>query len=100
MTMALDFTDKSVSYYTFIHDLAAEVVRLLDERRTDPEMVSQNKAYAMFGRANVDRWRRQGRLTPYKRPGKIEYSTAELRRLQYTQHDFFIITAQNDDSLA
>ena len=98
--MALDFTDKSVSYYTFIHDLAAEVVRQLDERRNDPEWVSQNKAYAMFGRANVDRWRRQGRITPCRRPGKLEYRTAELRALRDTPHDFSIIPAQNDDSLA
>lgn len=78
----LDFSDKSVSYDTFIHDVAAEVVRQLNANAQDPDTISQRKAYAMFGRGNVERWRRQGRISPCKRPGKIEYVTAELRRLQ------------------
>lgn len=85
----LDFTDKSVPYATFVHDVASEVVRQLREQRDDPEMVSQNKAYAMFGRGNVDRWRRQGKVTPCKRPGKVEYFVTELRKAQRTQQDYF-----------
>ena len=53
----LDFTDKSITYDTFIHDVATSVVRMLADTRNDPEMVSQRQAYAMFGRGNVDRWR-------------------------------------------
>lgn len=52
-------------------------------------MVSQRKAYAMFGRGNVDRWRKQGKITPCKRPGKVEYRTIELRTLQRLQQDYF-----------
>lgn len=85
----LDFTDKSVTYDTFIRDVATEVVRQLKAQRDDPETVSQRKAYAMFGRGNVDRWRRQGRVTPFKRPGKVEYIVAELRNAQHTQQDYF-----------
>ena len=69
----LDFTDKSVTYDT----------------RNDPEMVSQRQAYAMFGRGNVDRWRKQGKINPCKRPGKVEYRTVELRVLQQKQQDYF-----------
>lgn len=87
--MFLDFSDKSVTYDTFVHDVATEVVKQLNESRQDPETVSQRKAYAMFGRGNVDRWRRQGKIIPCKRPGKIEYKTAELRRLQQTVQDYF-----------
>lgn len=36
----LDFTDKSVTYDTFIHDVATSVVRMLADTRNDPEMVS------------------------------------------------------------
>lgn len=39
----LDFTDKSVTYDTFIHDVATSVVRMLADTRNDPEMVSQRK---------------------------------------------------------
>lgn len=87
--LTLDFTDKSVSYATFVRDVASEVVRQLKEQRDEPEMISQNKAYAMFGRGNVDRWRRQGKLHPCKRPGKIEYFVAELRKAQRIQQDYF-----------
>lgn len=87
--MVLDFSDKTVSYDTFVRDVAASVVRLLSERRNDPEYVSQRQAYAMFGRGNVDRWRQQGKIEPCKRPGKIEYRTAELRALQQVRQDYF-----------
>ena len=96
----LDFTDKSVTYDTFIHDVATSVVRMLADTRNDPEMVSQRQAYAMFGRGNVDRWRKQGKINPCKRPerclyvqckrpGKVEYRTVELRVLQQKQQDYF-----------
>ena len=85
----IDFADKSVSYNTFVHDVAASVVHLLSEVRNDPDTISQRQAYAMFGRANVDRWRKQGKIEPCKRPGKIEYRTSELRALQATKQDYF-----------
>ena len=87
--LTLDFSDKSVSYATFIRDVASEVVRQLKEQQGDPETVSQRKAYAMFGRGNVDRWRKQGKIHPYKRPGKVEYFVTELREAQRTQQDYF-----------
>ena len=87
--LTLDFSDKSVTYATFVREVASEVVRMLKEQRDDPEMVSQRKAYAMFGRGNVDRWRRQGKVTPCKRPGKVEYFVTELRKAQRTQQDYF-----------
>lgn len=87
--MTIEFTDKLITYDTFVRDVAMEVARQLSRQRNDPEMVSQRKAYAMFGRGNVDRWRRQGKIQPCKRPGKIEYRTADLRRLQQIQQDYF-----------
>lgn len=87
--LTLDFSDKSVTYATFVSDVASEVVRQLKERRDDPETVSQRKAYAMFGRSNVDRWKRQGKVNPFIRPGKIEYFVTELRKAQRIQQDYF-----------
>ena len=89
--LTLDFSNKSVTYETFIHDVAASVVRMLSEVRNDPETISQRQAYTMFGRGNVDRWRRQGKIEPCKRPGKVEYRTAELRALQNVKQDYFKI---------
>ena len=84
----LQFADKSVPYAKFIEDVASRVVNLLRSDNNDPEYISQRKAYAMFGRSNVERWRRCGKIRPCKRPGKLEYCTAELRLLQRTRQDY------------
>ena len=89
MMSFIHFVDKSVPYRVFVKDVAAEVAVLLRQSKDDPEYISQNKAFAIFGRANVERWRRQGKVSPCKRPGKLEYRTADLRLLQRTQQDYF-----------
>lgn len=86
--LTIDFPDKSVTYNTFIRDVASEVVRQLSDIRQVPEYISQRQAYAMFGRGNVDRWRRQGKVEPCKRPGKIEYKTSDLQRLKLIKQDY------------
>lgn len=85
----LQFLDHLIPYDTFLNDLAAHIVKLLKSDNNDPEFISQRKAYQMFGRRNVERWRRQGKVTCYKRPGKVEYRTADLRFLQRTVQDYF-----------
>lgn len=85
----LQFIDRAVPYKVFITDIAAHVARMLRDDSNDPEFVSQRKAYSMFGRANVERWKTQHKITPYKRPGKVEYFTADLRLLQRTEQDYF-----------
>lgn len=89
MALYINFPDRCVSYETFMDDLSARIVRKMQRAEADPETVSQRKAYSIFGRANVDRWRREGRIHPCKRPGKVEYSMADLRLLQQTQQDYF-----------
>lgn len=85
--MTLNFSDRSVSYETFLDDLSARLVKRLREDDMDPEYISQRTAYKMFGRRNVDRWRLESRVKPCKRKGKLEYRTSELRLLQRTQQD-------------
>ena len=85
----IQFPDRCVSYDTFMDDLSARIVHNILRAESDPETVSQRQAYAIFGRANVDRWRREGRVQPCKRPGKVEYRMADLRLLQQTQQDYF-----------
>lgn len=88
MALYINFPDRQVSYETFMDDLSARIVRKILRAEADPETVSQRKAYAIFGRANVDRWRREGRIHPCKRPGKVEYNMADLRLLQQTRQDY------------
>lgn len=89
MTDFIKFPDKCVSYSTFIDDIAARIVSHLKAQNNDPQFISQRKAFEIFGRRNVERWRRNGRITPYIRPGRLEYNTAQLRLLQQTQQDYF-----------
>lgn len=89
MSNYIQFPDKVVSYDTFMNDLSSRIVRKLQRALADPKTVSQRKAYSIFGRANVDRWRREGRIHPCKRLGKVEYCMADLRLLQQTQQDYF-----------
>ena len=84
----LNFPDKCVRYSTFPNDAAAKVVHMIKQDANDPEFISQNKAFQMFGRGNVERWRKQGKVLAYKRPGKVEYRTADLRLLQRIQQDY------------
>jgi hypothetical protein len=88
--LTMNFEDKSVRYETCVEDVARRLLFLLSRQRNDPETVSQNKAYEMFGRGNVDRWRRKGLIQPCIRPGKVEYRTAELRALQERVQDYFM----------
>ncbi len=85
--MQIAFADKLVTYEKFLNDVAARVASLIQRDANDPEYVSQRKAYSIFGRANVERWFRQGRVHPRRRPGKIEYPMAELRLLQRIKND-------------
>lgn len=85
MVPTLNFNDMSVSYRTFLRDLAAMIVRMQHDDRDDPEYMSTRSAYKVFGRSNVERWRKAGKITPCFRPGKTEYETAQLRYLQRTE---------------
>lgn len=86
--MRIDFTDKTVSYRTFLRDLSANIVKMLHEDKDDPDFMSTRQAYKTFGRKNVERWRRAGKIQPCVRPGKTEYETAQLRLLQRTEQDY------------
>ena len=74
----LQFLDHLIPYETFLNDLASRVVALLKNDNDDPEYLSQRKAYEVFGRRNVERWRRQGKIEPIKRPGKVEIGRAHV----------------------
>lgn len=85
----IQFADKSVPYTQFVEDVASRIVKLLKSDSTDPDFVSQRKAFEIFGRRNVERWRKHDKIRPCKRPGRLEYKTAELRLLQRVEQDYF-----------
>lgn len=86
----LQFTDKMVTYDTFITDLAARVVTLMKADAGDKRLyISQAEAFRTFGQGNVKRWRKQGKVEPRRTPGKLEYPIARLRELSRIVQDYF-----------
>ena len=75
------FSDKLVPYEVFIKDLAREIVAQTTEVLREPnDIISQNKAFKLFGAGNVRRWVKEEKLIPVsKRPGKIEYRVFDLK---------------------
>lgn len=88
----LEFSDRMIPYEEFANDLAARIAKMIESDHNDPEYISQNTAWRLFGRRNVERWRKEGKIVPCKRPGKLEYRTIELRLLQRTTQDYFKLT--------
>ena len=87
--MHIKFPDRMVSYDVFMSDLATRIAEKIISIREQPDVISQRAAYREYGKPNVQRWLRQGKLHPCKRIGKVEYSTAELRMAQSNQQDYF-----------
>lgn len=85
----LQFLDRLIPYERFLKDIGATVVEMLKSDWNDPEFVSQRQAWKIFGRRNVERWKKQGKIKPCKRPGRVEYRMAELRHLQRTEDDYY-----------
>lgn len=86
--LQIQFPDRMITYNTFMTDLANRIAERLTAISQQPAMISQREAYRQYGRCNVNRWRREGRLHPCKRPGRIEYPTCELRIAQQIQQDY------------
>lgn len=86
--MTLSIAGMEVSYDKFVNDVASRVVSIMREEARKPELVSQREASRLFGRSNVERWRRTGLIQPIKRPGKLEYRYDDLRKQFEAQQDY------------
>ena len=69
-------------------DMAKKMADYLKEVKNDPEYVSQNKAYRMFGRNTVDRWKRLRLITP------------RIRKLQDIKQDYFEVPTLEQKRIA
>ena len=87
--MQIQFPDRMVTYDVFMSDLASRIAEKLLRIREQPDVISQRAAYREYGKPNVQRWLRQGKLHPCKRIGKVEYFTAKIRIAQSNQQDYF-----------
>ena len=87
--MQIQFSDKMVTYETFINDVASRLASILSEDKQDKRLfISQAEAFRKYGRSNVERWRNQGKIEPRRTTGKLEYSQDELRKLSRNLQDY------------
>lgn len=85
----MDLNEETLSL--LFSDMAKKMAEYLKEVKNDPEFISQNKAYEMFGKANIERWKKLNLITPAIRVGKMEYKTSILRNLQDVKQDYFSV---------
>ena len=45
------------------------------------DMISQNEAYRRYGRAQIEKWKQDGRLTPTLQGNRIYYKTKQLQKI-------------------
>ena len=87
--MQIQFPDRMVSYDTFMADLSNRIAERIVAIKQEPEVITQRKAYRQYRRPKVQRWERQNKDHPSKPLGIMEYTTAELRKAQSNDHDYF-----------
>lgn len=78
--MLVDITASQLHYLKFL-----EAHKIKDEPMI---YITQNKAFQRFGRANVERWREQGKIRAFKRPQNTEYLMTELLKAAENQQDY------------
>lgn len=86
--MHIGFADKMPTFDTFVDAVAARVAHYLKEERNDPEYMSKRCADKMFGRGNVERWIKAGKVEVSRRPGKMDLKVSDMRLCQRTEQDY------------
>lgn len=74
----LEFSNKT-EMQVFARMVAIELHSIMTDSK---EMVSQNEAYRRYGRAQIEKWKRQGRLIPHQEGTRIFYKTKQLQKLE------------------
>ena len=84
----LQFGDQTVSYDQFVDKLATKIALRIEKGQFE---VSQSQAYKMFGKADVLRWIKSGKLVPVRiSPGKKRYRLVDLQQLASIQQNYLL----------
>lgn len=85
------FSDKTVTYEQFVNDLATSIALKIHQVEKGQLEISQAKAFKMFGRADVERWIKNGKLKPCRvSPGKKRYRLIDLQKLASIQQNYLL----------
>ena len=87
----LQFADQSVTFEKFVDLLATKVALRMHQEEKGQMEISQAEAYRLFGRADVERWKKSGKLQPCRiSPGKKRYKLVDLQELASVQQNFIL----------
>ena len=87
----LQFIDRTVTFDQFVDSLATKVALRMHQVEKGQLEISQAQAYRMFGRADVDRWVKNGKLKPVRiSPGKKRYRLVDLQELATIQQNYIL----------
>ena len=87
----LQFGNETVSYGQFTTDLATKIAYTMHQIERGELEISQLQAFKMFGKADVLRWVKNGKIQPCRiSPGKKRYKLVELQRLADIQQNYLI----------
>lgn len=85
------FADKSVTYDHFTSDLATKIALKMYQIEKGKLEISQSQAFKMFGRADVERWIKSGKLQPSRiSPGKKRFKLVDLQKLANIQQNYLL----------
>ena len=92
-TVQIQFADKMVSFDTFLSALRNVVKEEISKAVGKRPFITKAKAFDAFGRRNVERWVKEGKVKVYGRGknGKItryEYRVSELEACAFKVQDY------------
>ena len=81
----------TVTFDQFIDSLATKVALRIHQVEKGQFEISQAQAYRMYGRADVERWVKSGKLKPVRiSPGKKRYRLIDLQELANIQQNYLL----------
>ena len=87
----LEFINKSVTFEQFVDVLATKVALRIHQIEKGQLEISQAQAYKLFGRADVERWVKSGKIEPVRiSPGKQRFKLVDLQMLANVQQNYLL----------
>jgi hypothetical protein len=87
----LEFINKSVTFEQFVDVLATKVALRIHQIEKGQLEISQDQAYKLFGRADVERWVKSGKIEPVRiSPGKKRFKLVDLQMLENVQQNYIL----------
>ena len=85
------FVDQTVTYEQFVNELATRIALKIHQVEKGQLEISQAKAFKMYGRADVERWVKSGKLQLSRiSPGKKRYRLIDLQKLADIQQNYLL----------